>query len=83
MTSSKVPQIELQSCRENDNILTQYADSKIPPIYKVDNYNRVKSELYLDKDLIYLVIAIFPHSHTVAFFTGVPKVIFSCDALAD
>ena len=31
--SSKVFQIELQSSRKSDNVLTQYPGSKIPPIY--------------------------------------------------
>ena len=33
VTSSKVSQIEIQSCQKSDNVLTQYPDSKYPPIY--------------------------------------------------
>ena len=33
--SSKGSQIELQSSRKSDNVLAQYPDSKIPPIYSI------------------------------------------------
>ena len=39
--SSKVSQTELQSSRKTDNVLTQYADSKIPPINGTDDLNIV------------------------------------------